>query len=153
VTELKGARLRTALKGGACGVHGLLAVGEAAGTTYSFSGEGIARRWNPGILAAETAIGFIPRRPGTDDGRIYAQAMRQRFPPFRGLQAAQRWLSYPAICNSSPRGPANGRFVRSQLSGMLSESSDRAACSPSPGSARACCDEPGNYRRMKGHCE
>ena len=139
VTELKGAPLRTALKGARLWRSGLLAIGEAAGTTYSFSGEGIGKAMESGILAAETAIASFQRHTGTDDpGRTYAVAMRQRFAArFAAYEAAQRWLSYPAICNFIAARARNGHFVRSQLSGMLSENGDPRGLFSVAGFARA----------------
>ncbi len=54
--ELKGAPLRCTLEGARFSRPGLLVAGEAAGTTYSFTGEGIGKALETGILAAEALL-------------------------------------------------------------------------------------------------
>ena len=51
---LKGAPLRCSLEGARYSRPGLLVTGEAAGSTYAFTGEGIGKAMETGILAAET---------------------------------------------------------------------------------------------------
>ncbi len=51
---LKGAPLRCSLEGARFSRPGLLVTGEAAGATYAFTGEGIGKATETGILAAET---------------------------------------------------------------------------------------------------
>jgi menaquinone-9 beta-reductase len=51
---LKGAPLRCSLEGARFSRPGLLVTGEAAGSTYAFTGEGIGKAMETGILAAET---------------------------------------------------------------------------------------------------
>ena len=51
---LKGAPLRCSLSGARFSRAGLLVTGEAAGATYAFTGEGIGKAMETGILAAET---------------------------------------------------------------------------------------------------
>jgi menaquinone-9 beta-reductase len=51
---LKGAPLRCSLEGAKLTRPGLLVAGEAAGSTYAFTGEGIGKAMETGILAAET---------------------------------------------------------------------------------------------------
>lgn len=139
VTELRGAPLRTALRGTRLSRTGLIVIGEAAGTTYSFSGEGIGKAMESGMLAAETIVAWLDGRLGTQDpGRAYGRALRQRFAArFAAYEAAQRWLSYPAVCNFIAARARNGHFVRGQLSGMLNESSDPRRLFSIAGFARA----------------
>ena len=51
---LKGAPLRCSLSGARFSRPGLLVTGEAVGATYAFTGEGIGKAMETGILAAET---------------------------------------------------------------------------------------------------
>jgi geranylgeranyl reductase family protein len=53
IGELKGAPLRCSLEGARYSRPGLLVAGEAAGSTYAFTGEGIGKALETGILAAE----------------------------------------------------------------------------------------------------
>ena len=54
--ELKGAPLRCTLEGARFSRPGLLVTGEAAGSTYSFTGEGIGKAMETGMLAAEALL-------------------------------------------------------------------------------------------------
>ena len=53
---LKGAPMRCSLRGARWSRPGLLAAGEAAGSTYAFSGEGIGKAMETGMLAAEALL-------------------------------------------------------------------------------------------------
>ncbi|MFM2447602.1 MAG: hypothetical protein RIS44_52 [Pseudomonadota bacterium] len=53
---LKGAPLRCSLEGARMARPGLLVTGEAAGSTYAFTGEGIGKALETGILAAQLLI-------------------------------------------------------------------------------------------------
>jgi geranylgeranyl reductase family protein len=70
--EVKGAPLRCSLAGAALTRPGLLVAGEAAGTTYAFTGEGIGKALETGILAGESLV--AARRDRLDD-----EVLRQRY--------------------------------------------------------------------------
>ncbi len=123
---LKGAPLRTAMEGATLARPGLYVVGEGAGLTYSFSGEGIGKALQSGILAAETAL-----RAGCSEAGLrsaaadYAQALAARFGGrFRAYRRMQRWLAYPAFANFLTRRANRGRFVRAQLQSLFAETGD-----------------------------
>jgi geranylgeranyl reductase family protein len=118
VTELKGAPLRTALCGSALSRRGLLILGEAAGLTYSFSGEGIGKALESGIIAAETIL--RGEAPETYAARIHAAFG----PRFRAYKLAQDWLSNPRIANLLARRARKSPFVRRELSGLFQETAD-----------------------------
>ena len=118
ITELKGAPLRTALCGSALARPGLLVVGEAAGLTYSFSGEGIGKALESGIIAAETVL-------RGDGAETYAARIRAAFGPrFRGYKLAQDWLARPRLANFLAQRARKSPFVRRELSGLFQETSD-----------------------------
>ena len=56
VGDFKGAPLRCSLEGARFSRPGLLVTGEAAGSTYAFTGEGIGKAMETGILAAEALL-------------------------------------------------------------------------------------------------
>ena len=56
LSPLKGAPLRCSLEGAKLSRPGLLVTGEAAGSTYAFTGEGIGKAMETGMLAAEAII-------------------------------------------------------------------------------------------------
>jgi len=55
--ELKGAPLRCSLEGARLEAPGVLVTGEAAGSTYAFTGEGIGKAMETGLHAAEAILG------------------------------------------------------------------------------------------------
>jgi len=127
VTELKGAPLRTALCGSALSRPGLLVLGEAAGLTYSFSGEGIGKALESGILAAGVVVECGQRTE--DSAKVvadtYANRIRERFESrFRAYKTAQDWLSRPAFANLLARRASKSRFVQRELSGLFLETTD-----------------------------
>jgi geranylgeranyl reductase family protein len=67
--ELKGAPLRCSLLGARWSRDGLLVTGEAAGSTYAFSGEGIGKAMETGLLAADALLA-APRQDHASDGVI-----------------------------------------------------------------------------------
>ena len=65
IGPLKGAPLRCSLDGARYSRPGLLVTGEAAGSTYAFTGEGIGKAMETGMLAAEALLaGARARRRG-----------------------------------------------------------------------------------------
>lgn len=73
VGELKGAPLRCSLSGARLTRAGMLVTGEAAGSTYAFSGEGIGKAMETGMLAA--------RAPTTPRSTRHTHHTRRRSPP------------------------------------------------------------------------
>jgi geranylgeranyl reductase family protein len=118
VTELKGAPLRTALCGSALSRPGLLVLGEAAGLTYSFSGEGIGKALESGIIAAEAIL-------DGESAETYAARIRAVFSArFRAYKLAQDWLARPMLANFLTRRARRSPFVRQELSAVFQERAD-----------------------------
>lgn len=109
--ELKGAPLRCSLEGARLSRPGLLVTGEAAGSTYSFTGEGIGKAMETGLLAAESLL--AARDEGLDDAALrarYEAAIGRLKPRFDLYERANRvnhhpWLADLVIwrANRSPR--------------------------------------------------
>ncbi len=68
VGRLEGAPLRSSLQGARCAAPGILVSGEAAGSTYSFTGEGIGKAMETGLLAAEALLDARARGGAKDTG-------------------------------------------------------------------------------------
>jgi menaquinone-9 beta-reductase len=124
LTPLKGAPLRTGLRGSRLARPGLLVAGEAAGLTYSFTGEGIGKALQSGMAAAHAildASGSSDAR-GRAAAQAYANRIRadfgERFAAYRRLE---RLLSYPRIVNLLIRRANAGRYVRAQLEALVNE--------------------------------
>jgi flavin-dependent dehydrogenase len=127
ITPLRGAPLRTALQGAEFARPGLLVIGEAAGLTFSFSGEGIGKAIESGLMAAEVISAALsdPAQDIRRAAKLYANQLvatyRERF---RAYEIAQRWLSFPVCANFLAWRARSGKYVRRHLEGLLSETSD-----------------------------
>jgi flavin-dependent dehydrogenase len=118
--EFKGAPLRCSLIGAAWSRAGMLVTGEAAGSTYAFSGEGIGKAMETGMLAAQALLAAAPEG---DAGvhEHYASAMRALRPKFALYEKAAHvnhrpWLADLVIWRAR-RSP---RILR-RMSGVLEE--------------------------------
>jgi flavin-dependent dehydrogenase len=127
ITPLRGAPLRTALQGAEFARPGLLVIGEAAGLTFSFSGEGIGKAIESGLMAADV-ISTAFSDPAQDISRaakLYADQLVSTYRKrFRAYQIAQRWLSFPSCANFLAWRANSGKYARRHLEGILNETSD-----------------------------
>jgi geranylgeranyl reductase family protein len=126
-TELKGAPLRTALCGAALSRPGLLVIGEAAGLTYSLSGEGIGKALESGMIAADiiAASNAVTLSSADVIAEQYATHLRQRFAPrYRAYRLAQDWLASPRFANLLAHRARKSAFVRRELSALFRETTD-----------------------------
>ena len=105
---------------------GLLVIGEAAGMTYSFSGEGIGKAMSSGIIAAEVIVSTLEDdRPLDHIGDVYsARLLREFGARFRAYARAQRWLERPRFANFLAWRANNSRFIKEQLEGLFTETAD-----------------------------
>jgi geranylgeranyl reductase family protein len=122
---LKGAPLRCTLEGARWSRPGLIVTGEAAGSTYSFTGEGIGKALETGILAAEAVVGGS--RQGLTDAQVRSGyeaalvALKPRFELYARANLVNRhpWLADLLIW----RGRRSPRLMR-RMSGVLEETSN-----------------------------
>jgi flavin-dependent dehydrogenase len=123
--ELKGAPLRCSLEGAQLEAPGVLVTGEAAGSTYAFTGEGIGKAMETAMHAAE-AILARPRDDGDDaaDAAIradYAARVLSLKPRFDLYEEANRANAHPWLIDllvwSARRSP---RRVQ-RMAGVLEE--------------------------------
>jgi flavin-dependent dehydrogenase len=118
-SEYRGAPLRTGLTGSSLGRHGLAIVGDAAGTTYPISGEGIGKAMESAMLVAELAGRGVPL-PSV--GLEYRDAVQARYRTrFVGYQRAERWMTIPGVADYVARRANRSRWVRERLEGILAE--------------------------------
>ena len=122
VGELKGAPLRCSLEGAQLSRPGLLVTGEAAGSTYAFTGEGIGKAMETGMLAAEAVI--EGRRDAAGESQVratYEQRVRALAPRYAIYERANAVNEHPWLVDllvwSARRSP--GRLQR--MSGVLEE--------------------------------
>jgi geranylgeranyl reductase family protein len=124
ISPLRGAPLRTAMAGATFARAGLLVIGEAAGLTYSLTGEGIGKAMESGMLAADLAVSHL-RNADTPLERIasaYAGELTRRYArKFRGYRRAQAWMNSRRLANFLAKRANAGTFVRGQLEGMFAD--------------------------------
>jgi menaquinone-9 beta-reductase len=130
----KGAPLRCTLEGARFSRAGLLVIGEAAGSTYSFTGEGIGKALETGIHAGEAvlAAGLHADTDATVRADYEARllALKPRFELYKRANSVNRhpWLADLVIW----RANKSARLLR-RMSGVLNETSN-----------------PGNLMSVKG---
>ena len=127
LTDVRGAPLRTALAGAKLARPGLFVVGEAAGLTYSLTGEGIGKAIESGIIAGEL-IDDALRCTSCDRHALaeaYATKLHASFGDrFHAYALAQRWLSRPAVADFVAWRANRGERVRRLLEALLAENED-----------------------------
>jgi geranylgeranyl reductase family protein len=119
VGEPKGAPLRCSLDGARWSRPGLLATGEAIGSTYAFTGEGIGKAMETGLLAAEALAA------GGEDSAVQSRydaaliALKPRLDLYAKAEHVNRrpWLTDLVIW----RARKSPRILR-RMSGVLDES-------------------------------
>ena len=118
-SDYRGAPLRTGLTGSILGRPGLAIVGDAAGTTYPISGEGIGKAMESSLVVCELVADGVPL---PDVGPRYRDAVQARYGDrFRGYQLAERWMTVPGVADYVARRANRSTWVRERLEGILSE--------------------------------
>ncbi|MBB4843945.1 geranylgeranyl reductase family protein [Paucibacter oligotrophus] len=116
--ELKGAPLRCNLDGAALGRPGLLATGEAIGSTYAFTGEGIGKAMETGIHAAEV---LLQGQPDAELLQAYAARLELLRPRFQMYRKATSFNRYPRLVDLVIwRAGKSPRLIQS-MAGILNE--------------------------------
>ncbi|MGY0197385.1 geranylgeranyl reductase family protein [Leptothrix sp. BB-4] len=132
--DTKGAPLRCTLRGARLGRPGVLATGEAIGSTYDFSGEGIGKAMETGMLAAACI-----RDDGTDaqaDADVlgrYQAAVAALQPRFDLYEKANQVNHHPWLADLVIWRARRSAAVLRRMSGVLEETSN-----------------PGNLLSLKG---
>ncbi len=119
---MKGAPLRCSLDGARFSRPGLLVTGEAAGSTYAFTGEGIGKALETGILAAETIT--AARDTMLTDAQARAQyeaELLELKPRFDLYERANEVNNHPWLANLViSRAQKSPRILR-RMSAVLEE--------------------------------
>lgn len=123
LTPLRGAPLRTGLSGCAPSAEGLLVAGEAIGSTYALTGEGIGKAMATGRLAARFADEAL--RCGRTDAQslsAYDRALEAELRPFFApYQAAQAWMRWPQVADLVVWRTRRSARVQRLVADILSE--------------------------------
>ncbi len=125
VGETKGAPLRCTLEGARWSRPGLLVTGEAAGSTYAFTGEGIGKAMETGILAAEVLTPASAR--SNDDAalcRQYDASLAALKPRFDLYERANHVNAHPWLADLLIWRARRSERLRRRMSGVLDETSN-----------------------------
>ena len=125
--ELKGAPLRCTLEGARWTRPGMLVVGEAAGSTYSFTGEGIGKALETGMLAADAIV--AGRARGWSDSQVretYEQSLRLLKPRFELYERANKINSYPWLTDLLIWRARHSPRLLARMSGVIDETCNPA---------------------------
>ncbi|MEO8298844.1 MAG: geranylgeranyl reductase family protein [Burkholderiales bacterium] len=123
--ELKGAPLRCMLDGARYSRPGLLATGEAIGSTYDFTGEGIGKAMETGLLAADALLeGEAAGRMEAAIRADYEQRVATLQPKFALYAKANRVNKHPWLADLViGRAKKSPRLLR-RMTGVLEETSN-----------------------------
>lgn len=125
---LQGAPLRTGLKGSQFSNGRVLLCGEAVGTSYGMTGEGIGKAMETGIIAADTLNAFSEKHIGEsveNVGANYREVVELRMRrKFKSYDRAQRWMSYPSVIDFFIRNAKKRGKAHKLLTQILAESCD-----------------------------
>ena len=122
---LKGAPLRCSLAGARYSRPGLLVTGEAAGATYAFTGEGIGKAMETGILAAETiAEGRDTLLTDAQVRARYEAALLALKPRFDLYERANSVNDYPWLADLLIWRARNSPRILRRMSGVLEETAN-----------------------------
>ncbi|MFG6429962.1 NAD(P)/FAD-dependent oxidoreductase [Roseateles sp. LYH14W] len=121
VGDLKGAPLRFTLTGAKWTRPGLIVTGEAAGSTYSFTGEGIGKAMETGMLAADAMLAH------SDDSAAraaYEAGLTALKPKFKLYEAANRVNAHPWLADLVIWRAKKSPRVLKRMAGVLNETSN-----------------------------
>jgi flavin-dependent dehydrogenase len=123
--ELKGAPLRCSLDGALYSRAGMLATGEAIGSTYDFSGEGIGKAMQTGMLAAASLIKGRERRWADAAVRTdYEEGLRALQPRFELYRKASRVNAHPWLADLVIWRARKSERILRRMSGVLEETAN-----------------------------
>lgn len=123
--DLKGAPLRCTLEGAESGRPGLIATGETLGSTYDFTGEGIGKALETGLMAADALLKGA--HDGLDEAAVRAHydtqlaTLRPKFALYEKANSVNRhpWLADLVIWRAR-----RSAALRQRMSGVLNETSN-----------------------------
>jgi menaquinone-9 beta-reductase len=121
LAPIKGAPLRCSLEGARYSRPGMIVTGEAVGSTYSFTGEGIGKAMETGLLAAEAIATRRGDAPVRSEYEARLLALKPRFDLYAKANRVNRfpWLADLLVWRAqrSPR-------LLARMTGVLDETSN-----------------------------
>ena len=120
VGDLKGAPLRCTLEGATTGEPGLMVIGEAMGSTYDFTGEGIGKAMETALLAADALLA------GGEEAAVrarYDAGLKGLAPKYRMYARANHMYRVPGLIDLVIWRARKSERLRRRMSGVLEETS------------------------------
>jgi len=121
--DLKGAPLRCSLEGATLTRPGLMVTGEAAGSTYAFTGEGIGKAMETGMLAAKVLVDAGASDFDAAHG-AYAEGISALKPRFDLYERANRVNNHPWLADLLIWRANRSAGILKRMAGVLEESSN-----------------------------
>ena len=122
---LKGAPLRCTLTGARWTRPGLIVTGEAAGSTYSFTGEGIGKAMETGMLAADAILAHRHEADADAATRAaYEAQLTALKPKFDLYERANRVNAHPWLADLLIWRAKKSPRLLARMSGVLNETSN-----------------------------
>ena len=100
-----------------------LLVGESAGATYPFTGEGIGKAMETGLAAAEIIIDAL-RTDTPARLESYRDYLRSLKPRYDGYETAEKWLGSRRLNDFIAGRIARSRYLRELVGEFMAETSD-----------------------------
>lgn len=125
VGDFKGAPLRCSLNGARWSRPGLMVTGEAAGSTYSFTGEGIGKAMETGMLVADAIL--AGRAKNHTEGEVrqaYELSLKALKPKFDLYHRANRVNAFPLLADILIWRAQRSPRLLQRMSGVLNETSN-----------------------------
>ena len=127
IGDLKGAPLRCGLTGARWSRPGLLAIGDAIGSTYDFTGEGIGKAMETGILAAEALIDSRHQKHSAQQTCLqYEKSLHQLMPKYNSYAKANNVNEYPWLMDLVIWRAQKSPRVLQSMTNFLNEKSNPA---------------------------
>ncbi len=139
ISPIKGAMLRCGLTGTNLATHNnLLIIGETAGTTFSFTGEGIGKAMESAEIAADVTANYL-RTGDTSFLESYPDIITQKLQPkYLGYKMAEKWLNRSTwIIDFMANRVKKSKFLQESLSGIVDETFDPKTLVSVPGLIRS----------------
>jgi flavin-dependent dehydrogenase len=120
--SLKGAPLRCSLDGALYSRCGLLVTGETIGSTYDFSGEGIGKAMETGMLAAQALIESSTHKlDDTATRQLYESSLLALKPRFELYRKASRVNAHPWLADLVIWRARRSERILRRMSSVLEE--------------------------------
>ncbi len=124
ISGIKGAPMRCTLQGSRWSRAGLMVIGEASGTTYSCTGEGIGKAMETALLAADAIINAHSDEDETKTRARYEAGLLALKPKYELYEKANRIHAYPWLADIVIWFANRNEKLRTRMSGILRETSN-----------------------------